>query len=362
MPPSGAAAGQAGVAADQPGVAATQVRLAVRAALADLPSGALVAVAVSGGRDSLSLLAATVAVAPALGLRVAVATVDHGWHDGSRAVADAVVEAGRRAGADPTEVVAGARAGDTPSVARGGGGPEARAREARYAALDEVARRWSAQAVLLGHTLDDQAESVLIGLARGSGPRSLAGMADRRDPYRRPLLGLRRAVVHEALADLVTAAVPDGLPAGLPWEDPANADPAMLRPRVRHTLLPVLEEVLGPGSVDALARTARLLREDADALDGIATAAAAAPDALDTATLASLPVAVRARVLRCAAAAAGAGGLTAAHTTALLDLAESASGSGAGPVALPGGVSASRGHGRLSFGPAAPAPGDDEER
>ncbi len=334
--------------------AADAVRLAVRGGLADCPRGSLVAVAVSGGRDSLALMLAALAVAPALRLRVAVLTVDHGWHEGSAAVATMVASAARAAGADPVEVL-------TARKEPAGGGPEARARAARYQALDSAAQRWAVQTVLLGHTLDDQAESTLIGLSRGSGARSLSGMAAIRGQYRRPLLGVRRHEVHAALDDFV-AALPAGLPAGLPWEDPANADPAMLRPRVRHQLLPVLERVLGRGAVEGLARTAERLREDADALDGWAVSAVAAPGALDVAELAGLPVAVRARVLRLAAQAAGAGALTAAHTGALLDLAAAVPGSRAGPLCLPGGVWARRSRGRLTVGPAAPAPADDEER
>ena len=141
----------------------------------------------------------------------------------------------------------------------GEGGPEAAARRARYDALDAAAARVGADAVLLGHTKDDQAETVLLGLARGSGVRSLAGMPAARGIYRRPLLGVARAVVR--------AAVPEGAPL---VEDPHNADPRYARARVRHDVLPILERELGPGVVEALARTARLAREDADALDALA--------------------------------------------------------------------------------------------
>ena len=120
----------------------------------------------------------------------------------------------------------------------------------------------SAAAILLGHTREDQAETVLLGLARGSGTRSLAGMAARAGVYRRPLLDLPRDVV---VAAALEAAAAD--PRLEPWSDPHNTDAGFARVRVRHEVLPVLEAALGPGIVEALARTATLAREDADALD-----------------------------------------------------------------------------------------------
>lgn len=173
------------------------------------------------------------------------------------------------------------------------------ARDARYAALSAAARRLGAVAVLLGHTRDDQAETVLLRLARGSGSRSLAGMAPVSGIYRRPFLGLSRARTREACAAL-----------GLrPWEDPHNSDPAYARVRVRKRVIPVLEEALGPGVVEALARTARLCRDDADALDEWADAVyakARGPEGeLAVDVLESVPAAVRRRVIHRAALAAG---------------------------------------------------------
>src|SRR5208283_251387 len=152
-------------------------------------------------------------------------------------------------GLDPVECV-------PVTVPRSGahGGPEAAARTARYAALDDAAQRAGASVVLLGHTLDDQAETVLLGLARGSGPRALAGMAARRGHYRRPLLAVRRGVTADACAALRLAV----------WDDPHNADPRFSRVRVRHEAMPVLEAALGPGVAEALARTAAQVRADAD--------------------------------------------------------------------------------------------------
>lgn len=336
---------------------ADALRLAVRADLQAVLSGLpgtrdpLVLVAVSGGPDSLALLCGTVAVAPALAVRVGAVTVDHGWHEGSAAVAADVARVAAVLGCRPVTV----RRVD---AAAAGGGPEAAARTARYAALDDVAHDVSAAAVLLGHTMDDQAETVLVGLARGSGGRSLSGMAAVRGRYRRPLLGLRRPVVHEALPVLARSL--DADLGGLPWRDPANADPAYLRARVRELALPAVEAALGPGSVEALARSADLLRADADALDGwaarvVAPGGPAAPSAqgVPVAALADLPPAVLTRVLRLLAADAGAGPLSAAMTASLVALVTARSGSGAGPVALPGGVSARRAAGRLGFEPTA---------
>jgi tRNA(Ile)-lysidine synthase len=237
-----------------PAVAA--VRSAVRHALPDLDPGAVVLVACSGGADSVALAAATAFEGARAGWSPAGLTIDHGLQPGSAERASRVAALLRLLGLDPVEVV-------TVTVA-GPGGPEAAARRARYASIDEVAGRLSAATVLLGHTRDDQAETVLLGLARGSGARSLAGMPGvarsaltRGVVYRRPLLGLDRAVTRAACAA-------EGLDV---WDDPHNADPAYARSRVRHRVLPVLERELGPGVPAALARSADLLRDDADALD-----------------------------------------------------------------------------------------------
>ncbi|TIC79383.1 tRNA lysidine(34) synthetase TilS [Nocardioides sp. GY 10127] len=277
-----------------PSVAA--VRRAVRESLADLPDDAVVVVACSGGPDSLALAAAT--VAEARGRRVVGATVDHGLQEGSAAQAARVVEQLAALGADETLT---ARV----QVEAGGLGPEAAARRARYAVLEQVATHTGASAVLLGHTRDDQAETVLLGLARGSGGRSLAGMRRAFDVYRRPFLDLPRA-------DTVTACQVWGLDA---WEDPHNADPGYARVRVRRRVLPVLEEEIGPGIAAALARTAEQLRTDADLLDDLADAAWAelaspAPGStlaptLGAEALAALHPALRRRLLRRLALEAG---------------------------------------------------------
>jgi len=231
-------------------------------------------------------------------------------------------------------------------------GPEAAARAARYAALRRAAGACGAAAVLLAHTMDDQAETVLLGLARGSGARSLAGMPERTGPFLRPLLGIGRATTRAACAA-------QGLE---PWDDPQNADPAFARARVRHRLLPALEAELGPGVTEALARSARLLRADADLLDELANneleriAPAGCGHPLPLDALAALPEAIRSRVLRNAAIAAGCppGALTARHVAGLEALVTGWRGQRW--TDLPGGIRARRRYGKLQFGS-----GDDGE-
>jgi tRNA(Ile)-lysidine synthase len=328
-----------------PAVAA--IRLAVRRVLHDVvrdhpgtPAGPLVLVACSGGADSMALATALAFEAPRCGVRGGAVTVDHGLQEGSAERAADLAERLRGLGLDPVD----ARA---VTVGRQGG-PEAAARDARYAALDAAAHALGAAAVLLGHTRDDQAETVLLGLARGSGLRSLSGMAPVSGPggrYRRPFLLLDRDTVRGAcLAQGVDV-----------WEDPHNADPAYTRSRVRHEALPVLEKALGKGVVAALARTARLSRDDADALDvWAADAARAAEDdggALRVAALDPLPAAVRRRVLRRAAVSAGApaGSLSARHIEECDRLVTDWHGQK--PLNIPGGVLVARRDGRLVFSP-----------
>lgn len=270
------------------------VRRGVRRVLADLPSGAgPVVVACSGGADSLALLSATAFEAHKRDLRVVGVTVDHGLQPGSAEQAARVVAQMGAIGADETLTA-------TVTVAPGSGlGPEAAAREARYAVLEEVAERLDASTVLLGHTLDDQAETVLLGLARGSGGRSIAGMRRAFDVFARPLLDCRRD-------DTVTACQVEGLEF---WQDPHNVDPGYARVRVRTRVLPVLEEELGPGVATALARTADQLRDDTELLDAFADEVmerVATPEGLSVELLGPQHPALRRRVLRAAAVTAGA--------------------------------------------------------
>lgn len=313
-----------------PSPAVATVRHAVRGCLADLAEGDLVLAACSGGADSLALAAALAFVAPRIGLRAGGVTVDHGLQDGSAARAEAVVVKMRGFGLDPVLSVA-VKVGTE-------GGLEAAAREARYAALTSTAQATDAAAVLLGHTLDDQAETVLLGLARGSGPRSLAGMPASRGVFRRPLLGIRRAVTEAAAASLD------------PWQDPHNTDRGFARARVRHEALPALEAALGPGVAEALARTAAQLRADADFFDGIFAERDRANPALDIDAVEKLPEAIRTRVLRACAVAAGCppGALTAEHVHKVDELV--VKWHGQRWIDLPGGIRAWREGGVLRFG------------
>ncbi|WP_219471337.1 tRNA lysidine(34) synthetase TilS [Nonomuraea rhizosphaerae] len=318
-----------------PHPAVADVRRAVREALAGVGEGELVLVACSGGADSLALAAALAFVAPRAGLRSGLLTVDHQLQEGSGGRARKV--AALPLGLDHAEVL-------TVEVGTAGG-PEAAARDARYAALAEAAGKLRAVAVLLGHTRDDQAETVLLGLARGSGLRSLSGMAAVSGLYRRPLLGLPRATTVAACRAL-------GLD---PWDDPHNEDPRFTRVRVRTRVLPLLESELGPGVAEALARTADLARDDADALDEWAESAyqnCALSDIAGSVTLSvpaleGLPGAVRRRVLRRAAIAAGtpSGALSATHVRAVDRLVTAWRGQKA--VDLPGGMAAVRRCGTL---------------
>ncbi|MFJ9411757.1 tRNA lysidine(34) synthetase TilS [Streptomyces sp. NPDC101393] len=326
-----------------PAVAA--IRLAVRRVLHDVLNhhlaqdghgSPLVLVACSGGADSMALASALAFEAPKLGVRAGGVTVDHGLQDGSDLRAAEVALRLRALRLDPVETVA-------VQVGRGGG-PEAAARDARYAALDTAAEHHGAAAVLLGHTRDDQAETVLLGLARGSGTRSLSGMAATTGAggrYRRPFLDVDRQTARRAC--LIQA-----LPV---WDDPHNTDPAYTRSRLRHEGLPALEKALGKGVVEALARTAQLSRDDADALDAWAADAEGTvlddSGTLDIAALFALPPAVRRRVLRRAAIAAGApaGSLFARHIEEVDRLITAWRGQGA--INLPGRVGVRRQGGRL---------------
>jgi tRNA(Ile)-lysidine synthase len=276
-----------------------EVRLAVRRPILE-PGVTTVLVACSGGADSLALLAAAVHVTRPHGVRVVGAVVDHGLQDGSAEHTARVVAQMAALGVDET-VSARVQVDD------GGIGPEAGARVARYDVLDQMAHHFGAQLVLLGHTLDDQAESVLLGLARGSGGRSLAGMrpafhhGDDAGGARfvRPLLGLRRSQTEAACGT-------EGIEF---WEDPHNQDPRFARARVRHVVLPTLERELGPGIAEALARTATQLYDDTGLLDAIARDRLAEryddETGFDVRALGPLDAAIRDRMLRLAAVRAG---------------------------------------------------------
>ncbi|MQY24484.1 tRNA lysidine(34) synthetase TilS [Nocardia aurantia] len=310
--------------------AALELRHAVRDWLSRYAPTGVVAVGLSGGADSLALTAAAVVEAEVVDALI----VDHGLQSGSDAVAAEAAAAARALGCRTARVLA--------VTVTGGGGLEAAARRARYTALDAARDRLP---VLLGHTLDDQAETVLLGLARGSGPRSVQGMAPYADPWGRPLLGVRRATTRQLCADL-----------GLrPHEDPHNSAPEFTRVRLRTEVLPLLEEVLGGGVAAALARTGEQLRADGEVLDELAgklLRAAGDGATLKIETLATAPVAVRRRAVRAWLLDGGAKALTDKHLRAVDALVTDWHGQGG--VAIGGGVAgtrlvAAREHGRLTL-------------
>lgn len=319
--------------------AIAEIRLAVRTALVGLPEGSAVVVALSGGADSLALAAATAFEAPKLGLRVGALTVDHGLQSGSDAVAARAASAAAALGLDALVVRVEVGAD---------GGPEAAARDARYRVLRDAAADAGAAAVLLGHTLDDQAETVLLGLARGSGAASLQGMAPVREDddgmrWLRPLLSVRRETTRAfcAASDLDV------------WDDPHNSEDRFARVRVRDRVLPVLESELGPGIAEALARTAEQLREDAEAFDEMIHETiedivehAEAGISVSVAALAANPAALRNRIIRLVVDSEFGVSLTRLQTLEVARLA--IDWSGQGPIDLPA-CSAARLGGRIVF-------------
>ena len=290
--------------------AIADVRRAVRQSwdAAGVVAGDLVLVACSGGPDSLALAAAVAFEAPRAGILAGAVIVEHGIQAVTKQFAAESAEVLRGLGLDPVQVA--------PVSVGTDGGPEAAARAARYQALDEAAAALDAKAIMLGHTLDDQAETVLLGLARGSGARALNGMAAHSGRYLRPLLGIKREVTHAFCSD-------SGLK---PWADPQNSEERFTRVRVRNNVLPMLEAELGPGVAEALARTAELLREDTDYLDAQALAAydlavSAGPTSLtlDVDRLKDLPPAIRNRVILRALEVFGAT-ISRVHVLAVTDL------------------------------------------
>jgi tRNA(Ile)-lysidine synthase len=327
--------------------AVAEVRLAVRTALAGARAAGIVAdddlvlVALSGGPDSLALAAATAFEAPKQSLRAGAVIVDHGLQHGSAEVAETAARQAAGLGLAPV-VVRHVTVGTA-------GGPEAAAREARYGSIASVASTERSPLVLVGHTLDDQAETVLLGLARGSGPDSLSGMAPLvaaaggGPAIGRPLLGVRRATTHAACADGEL----------VPWTDPQNADPSSTRVRVRERLMPCLQSELGAGVPEALARTADQLREDAEALDHFAEELAEelaehseAGISLSASALAHNPAALRQRLVRLAVESEFGVTLSRQQTLEVCRLVTDWSGQG--PVHLPG-VRVERKGDRIAF-------------
>jgi len=313
------------------------VRSAVRHWLEKYEAGDKVLVAVSGGADSLALAYALSVEAKKLAITVIGVTIDHQLQSESGIQAQKVVTQLQSFDIDCVVMKV------TVDIKEG---LEASARKVRYQAIEEIAQEKNAVAVFLGHTKDDQAETVLLGLARGSGTRSLSGMAHHNGIYVRPLLDITRTQSEEFCNEVGLAF----------WSDPHNQDQQFARVRVRTEALPTLEKTIGPGISDALARSAHLLRDDADALDHWAKREEIHLDLadLECAHLETLPRAIRTRVLRSAIYAAGApsGSVSAEHVSAVEALITAWSGQGA--LNLPGGVKVERISGRLSLSPHRP--------
>lgn len=301
------------------------VRRALRELIESEPErflpGQHLTVAVSGGADSMALAWATYFVAERAGLTVDAVVVDHRLQDGSDQVAQEVCQRLATLGVSATVAQVSVDLSD---------GVEQGARNARYAALREHAQRRGSNAVLLGHSQDDQAETVLLGLVRGSGAKSLRAMAPISGLWLRPFLGLRRETTRQACLD-----------AGVPvWDDPHNDDPRFLRVRVRQMVMPVLEKELGPGVTEALARTAELLGVDDDFLTASAQAATTAsrgdePETLRVSAVVVQHPALQARVLKAWCEEVTGEGLHASHVRELLRLVTNWHGQG--PLDVPGG-------------------------
>lgn len=310
-----------------------EIRRSLRPWLDQVSAGEKVLVGVSGGIDSMAL---AYALYQECGPRAIVAipvVIDHGLQEGSAEIAHAVGSRLASVGYPKVEI--------RRVQVEMADGLEGSARRARYESFHALIDHHGARYLFLGHTEDDQAETVLLGLARGSGTRSLSGMAKEIGPFIRPMLDLPRVITASAVTE-----------AGLVvWEDPHNSNQKFTRSRVRHQVLPLLEAELGPGIAPALARTAKILREDADALDLLANEFLdrnIASD-LDVAQLMALPKAIRARVLRMAIYQVGApaGSLSADHLAPIEALITGWKGQG--PSSLPGGVKVERLSGRLSL-------------
>lgn len=314
----------------------------------------LIMVACSGGPDSLALAATAAHFARRQDVRVGAIIVNHNLQPGSGEIAISTAKTLEGLGLYPVIV-------ESVTVPAAKKGPEMAARNARYSAFERVVKQTDAQAVLLGHTLDDQAETVLLGLGRGSGTRSLAGMPPVRVhhnvTYLRPFLTLRRTHMLEICAA-------EGLE---PWHDPTNTDQSLTRARIRHSVLPFLETQLGGDVARSLARTAAIAGPDSDYLDALAAAEydrVILPDGvnipdiagvtgaepggcgtggyvvLDRAETAALHSAMRLRVLARAVRAAGGENPGFERLSALDEFA--AQHAVAGPVQQPGHVSAYR--------------------
>ena len=310
-----------------------ELRQAVRFWFEKLEPNSKVCIGVSGGADSLALAAAAKLESKNFSIDLVAVIVDHGLQANSAEIAEFAKQQLIKLGFQDIFVgKANVQITD---------GLEASARRARYKVFQQAIETYNPNTFLLGHTKNDQAEGVLLGLARGSGTKSLSGMQEVSGIFVRPLLGIDRATTeiacHESNIEY--------------WVDPHNSNQDFTRVRVRDNILPLLENDVGPGIIDALARSAKILREDATALDEWAENVfrQVEPMDIEISILATLPVAVRSRVLRMAIYAAGApaGSISAAHLEPIEAFVSDWRGQG--HTSLPGGVKVCRISGRLSL-------------
>jgi len=314
-----------------------EMQNAVQNLLKDFDAGDYVLVGCSGGADSLALAWTTLVVGKRLELKTGVIIVDHQLFPESNSVALNAKKQCEDLGIE--EVII-----KKVNVEQNHEGLEAAARIARYEAFENVLQETNAQVILLAHTQDEQAETVLMRLTRGSGAKSLSGMAQVSGKYLRPFLHLRKKLVHDSL-DLI------GLKA---WQDPANTDHQFLRVKVRHELMPKIVEVLGESAISSLDKTSQLLRLDNQALEDLAqqffeSQKDVKTKGLEISELEKLPEAIRTRVLRICAIASGVhpGPFSFEHIEAIDALVKNWHGQG--NVDLPGFIQATRVNGSLRF-------------
>ena len=310
-----------------------EVRRALRTYLEKFEPNETILVGCSGGADSLALTYALLQESQSKNLRLIPVVIDHDLQAGSAEIAANVVTQLSSWG---IKEIFTAKAHVVMSD-----GLEASARRARYQIFYQALETYSAKYFFLAHTQNDQAETVLLGLARGSGSKSLSGMNNVSGEFIRSLLGISREKTEELCKEV-----------GINyWIDPHNSDLQFTRVRVRKNILPSMERDLGPGIKEALSRSAQILREDNEALDQWAGQEFAAHKSgeFEVDYLAALPKAVRSRLLRLAIYAQGApsGTLSAEHLAPVEALVTDWKGQG--EVSLPGGVKVSRISGRLSL-------------
>lgn len=310
-----------------------ELRKAVRVWFERIEPNSKVCIGVSGGADSLALAAASKLEAENFAIDLIAVVVDHKLQENSEKIAQFAKQQLITLGYKDVFIgQANVQITD---------GLEASARRARYKVFQQAIETYGATSFLLGHTKNDQAEGVLLGLARGSGTKSLSGMQEVSGIFIRPLLTIDRLTTEAACREV-----------GIDfWVDPHNSDQEFARVRVRENILPLLENEIGPGITDALSRSAKLLREDAIALDQWAEEVFGKiePSSIEISLLTELPIAIRSRILRLAIYAMGApaGSISAAHIEPIEALVSDWRGQG--HTALPGGVKVSRISGRLSL-------------